>query len=124
MLPSRIGENCHIRKNLIEIVTKVVSLCCRMDFYIIAQTVRAGTVAPTYYNVLYDSTKLTIDQLQQLTYAQCCMYFNWTVSGLKFWKPSIKCLVVFYKKNFFPFRERSRYHKAHLKTVLRHHYND
>ncbi|OQV13039.1 Piwi-like protein 1 [Hypsibius exemplaris] len=50
----------------------------RMDFYIVAQSVRQGTVSPTYYNVIYDSTLLTVDQIQQLTYAQCCMYFNWT----------------------------------------------
>ena len=52
-----------------------------MDFYIVAQSVRQGTVAPTYYSVIFDNTLLTVDQLQQLTYAQSCMYFNWTVSG-------------------------------------------
>ena len=48
-----------------------------MDYYIVSQSVRQGTVSPAYYNILYDDTALTVDNLQNLTYAQSCMYFNW-----------------------------------------------
>ncbi|GAU98649.1 hypothetical protein RvY_09768 [Ramazzottius varieornatus] len=50
----------------------------RMDFFIVSQSVRQGTVSPAYYNILLDETLLTLDQIQALTYALCCMYFNWS----------------------------------------------
>ncbi|XP_053313403.1 piwi-like protein 1 [Spea bombifrons] len=47
------------------------------DFYIVSQAVRAGTVSPTHYNVVYDSGALKPDHMQRLTYKLCHLYFNW-----------------------------------------------
>ncbi|XP_056448599.1 piwi-like protein 1 [Gadus chalcogrammus] len=47
------------------------------DFYIVSQAVRAGSVSPTHYNVVYDTSGLKPDHLQRLTYKLCHMYYNW-----------------------------------------------
>ena len=50
------------------------------DFYLISQSVRQGTVTPTHYNVISDSSGLKPDHLQRLTYKLCHLYYNWPVS--------------------------------------------
>lgn len=47
------------------------------DFFIVSQSVRQGTVTPTSYNVIHDSTGLKADYMQRLTYKLCHLYFNW-----------------------------------------------
>ncbi|XP_072372927.1 piwi-like protein 1 isoform X2 [Scyliorhinus torazame] len=47
------------------------------DFYIVSQSVKVGTVTPTHYNVVYDSSNLKPDYMQRLTYKLCHMYYNW-----------------------------------------------
>ncbi|KAH0619368.1 hypothetical protein JD844_019417, partial [Phrynosoma platyrhinos] len=47
------------------------------DFFIVSQSVRSGTVSPTHYNVIYDSSALKPDYMQRLTYKLCHMYYNW-----------------------------------------------
>ncbi|XP_053555755.1 piwi-like protein 1 [Bombina bombina] len=47
------------------------------DFFIVSQAVRAGTVTPTHYNVVYDSSALKPDHMQRLTYKLCHLYYNW-----------------------------------------------
>ncbi|KAM3825956.1 piwi-like protein 1 [Vipera latastei] len=47
------------------------------DFFIVSQSVKSGTVAPTHYNVIYDSSALKPDYMQRLTYKLCHMYYNW-----------------------------------------------
>ncbi|KAM4808124.1 piwi-like protein 1 [Rhinophrynus dorsalis] len=47
------------------------------DFFIVSQSVRVGTVAPTHYNVVYDSGVLKPDHMQRLTYKLCHLYYNW-----------------------------------------------
>ncbi|XP_064424197.1 piwi-like protein 1 [Latimeria chalumnae] len=47
------------------------------DFYIVSQSVRVGSVSPTHYNVVYDSSALKPDYMQRLTYKLCHMYYNW-----------------------------------------------
>ena len=47
------------------------------DFFLVSQSVRQGTVSPTHYNVLHDSTGMKADHLQRLTYKLCHLYFNW-----------------------------------------------
>ncbi|XP_048876096.1 piwi-like protein 1 [Brienomyrus brachyistius] len=47
------------------------------DFFIVSQAVRMGSVAPTHYNVVYDSSGLKPDHMQRLTYKLCHMYYNW-----------------------------------------------
>ena len=53
----------------------------RYDFFIVSQCVRQGTVGPTHYNVISDSSGLKPDHLQRLTYKLCHLYYNWPVSG-------------------------------------------
>ncbi|KAE8628028.1 hypothetical protein XENTR_v10007275 [Xenopus tropicalis] len=47
------------------------------DFFIVSQSVRQGTVSPTHYNVVYDSSGLKPDYMQRLTYKLCHLYYNW-----------------------------------------------
>ncbi|KAM7391642.1 hypothetical protein PAMP_022319 [Pampus punctatissimus] len=47
------------------------------DFYIVSQAVRTGSVSPTHYNVVYDTSGLKPDHMQRLTYKMCHMYYNW-----------------------------------------------
>ncbi|XP_055330793.1 piwi-like protein 1 [Paramacrobiotus metropolitanus] len=60
------------------LVDQAVTKPHQMDFYLVAHSAPRGTVAPTYYNVLFNDSLLDIDHLQQFTYALCCMYFNWS----------------------------------------------
>jgi aubergine-like protein len=53
---------------------------CRYDFFIVSQAVRSGSVSPTHYNVIYDSSGLKPDHIQRLTYKLCHIYYNWPVS--------------------------------------------
>ncbi|NXJ77374.1 PIWL1 protein, partial [Trogon melanurus] len=48
------------------------------DFFIVSQAVRNGCVAPTHYNVIYDTSRLKPDHIQRLTYKLCHMYYNWS----------------------------------------------
>nr|UJZ92584.1 piwi-like protein Ago3 [Scaphoideus titanus] len=47
------------------------------DFFLVSQLVRQGTVTPTHYIVLYNSTRLDPDKIQRLTYKMCHLYYNW-----------------------------------------------
>ncbi|EPY81010.1 hypothetical protein CB1_000764029 [Camelus ferus] len=47
------------------------------DFFIVSQAVRSGSVSPTHYNVIYDSSGLKPDHIQRLTYKLCHVYYNW-----------------------------------------------
>ncbi|XP_049907033.1 piwi-like protein 1 isoform X1 [Epinephelus moara] len=47
------------------------------DFYIVSQAVRSGSLSPTHYNVVYDTSGLKPDHMQRLTYKLCHMYYNW-----------------------------------------------
>ncbi|XP_038559676.1 piwi-like protein 1 [Micropterus salmoides] len=47
------------------------------DFFIVSQAVRSGSVSPTHYNVVYDTSGLKPDHMQRLTYKLCHMYYNW-----------------------------------------------
>ncbi|XP_071439350.1 piwi-like protein Ago3 [Hetaerina americana] len=47
------------------------------DFFLVSQSVREGTVTPTHYIILHDSSDLKIDYIQRLTYKLCFMYYNW-----------------------------------------------
>ncbi|XP_068767363.1 piwi-like protein 1 isoform X4 [Struthio camelus] len=50
----------------------------KYDFFIVSQAVKSGSVAPTHYNVVYDSSGLKPDHVQRLTYKLCHMYYNWS----------------------------------------------
>jgi len=47
------------------------------DFLLVSQHVNQGVVTPTHYIVVRDTTKLTPDQLQKLSYKMTHMYYNW-----------------------------------------------
>jgi len=49
----------------------------REDFFLISQHVRQGTVSPTHYIVVADTSSLKIDHIQQITYRMTHMYYNW-----------------------------------------------
>ncbi len=51
----------------------------RYDFFLVSQSVRQGTVSPTSYNVIYDSTTFKVNHIQSLTYKLTHLYFNWQV---------------------------------------------
>lgn len=55
-----------------------VTLPERYDFFLVSQSVRQGTVAPTSYNVISDNMGLGPDKLQMLTYKQTHLYYNWS----------------------------------------------
>lgn len=47
------------------------------DFFLVSQKVRQGTVSPTHYVVVRNSTGLSPDQMQRLTYKLTHLYYNW-----------------------------------------------
>ncbi|KAL3183271.1 hypothetical protein MRX96_000252 [Rhipicephalus microplus] len=49
----------------------------RYDYFLVSQSVRQGTVAPTHYNVIHDTTGLKPDHMQRLSYKMTHLYFNW-----------------------------------------------
>ncbi|KAK9512948.1 hypothetical protein O3M35_001250 [Rhynocoris fuscipes] len=50
----------------------------KYDFFLVSQSVRQGTVSPTSYNIIDDSTGLDPDKMQRLTYKMTHLYFNWS----------------------------------------------
>ncbi|XP_044740246.1 piwi-like protein Siwi [Chrysoperla carnea] len=60
------------------VVDNVITLPERYDFFIVSQSVKQGTVSPTSYNVINDTSGLDPDKIQRLTYKLCHMYFNWS----------------------------------------------
>ena len=49
----------------------------RYDFFLISQSVRQGTVNPTSYNVIKDTSGLRPHHIQGLTYKLTHLYYNW-----------------------------------------------
>ncbi|XP_076435020.1 piwi-like protein 1 [Babylonia areolata] len=47
------------------------------DFFLVAQSVRQGTVTPTHYNVILDELAMLPDYYQRLAYKLTHMYYNW-----------------------------------------------
>ncbi|XP_064633620.1 piwi-like protein 1 [Lineus longissimus] len=47
------------------------------DFFLISQHVRQGTVSPTHYVVVHDSSGLSPNQIQRLAYKLTHLYYNW-----------------------------------------------
>jgi len=43
----------------------------------VSQSVRQGTVTPTHYHVIFDTSGLRPDHIQMLTYKLCHLYYNW-----------------------------------------------
>jgi len=49
----------------------------RYDFFLVSQHVRQGTVTPTHYIVVSDSSGFKPDHIQRLAYKLTHMYYNW-----------------------------------------------
>ncbi|XP_064458074.1 piwi-like protein 1 [Ornithodoros turicata] len=47
------------------------------DFFLVSQKVRQGTVTPTHYVVVRNTTELSPDQMQRLSYKLTHLYYNW-----------------------------------------------
>jgi aubergine-like protein len=52
------------------------------DFYLISQSTTQGTVNPTHYNVIHDTSGLLPEHLQKLSHKLTHMYYNWPVTLL------------------------------------------
>merc|ERR1719322_172885 len=59
------------------IVDDVVTLPEMFDFYLVSQSVRQGTVNPTSYNVIRDTSALKPEHIQGLSYKLTHLYYNW-----------------------------------------------
>lgn len=47
------------------------------DFFLVSQHVRQGTVTPTHYIVVHNTTGLKPDHIQRITYKMTHLYYNW-----------------------------------------------
>merc|ERR1712110_1090947 len=59
------------------VVDSDVTLPERYDFYLVSQSVNQGTVNPTSYNVVKDTSGLLPKHIQALTYKLTHLYYNW-----------------------------------------------
>lgn len=48
------------------------------EFYIQPQFVNQGTATPTKFQVLKDTTQMSLEELEHITYHMCYYYWNWT----------------------------------------------
>ena len=55
----------------------VMYLSHRYDFFLVSQSVRQGTVNPTSYNIIKDTSGLKPKHIQMLTYKLTHLYYNW-----------------------------------------------
>lgn len=74
---TNIGQNRFDNPKAGTIIDDVVTLPERYDFFMVSQSVNQGTVNPTSYNVIYDTSGFKPDIIQQLTYKLTHLYFNW-----------------------------------------------
>ena len=76
-------RNWHFLLHFSTIIWTCLCVCVhRYDFFLASQSVRQGTVTPTHFNVIYDTSGLKPDHMQRLTYKLCHLYYNWPVSSL------------------------------------------
>lgn len=47
------------------------------DFFLVAQHVGQGTVTPTHYIVLHDTSNMNPEHMQKLSFKLCHLYYNW-----------------------------------------------
>eukprot|EP00092_Neocalanus_flemingeri_P023728 GFUD01025735.1.p1 GENE.GFUD01025735.1~~GFUD01025735.1.p1 ORF type:complete len:750 (+),score=193.64 GFUD01025735.1:69-2318(+) len=59
------------------VVDNVVTVPGRYEFFLVSQSVREGTVNPTSYTVVKDTSGLRPEQLQLLTYKLTHLCYNW-----------------------------------------------
>ncbi|KAF1743405.1 hypothetical protein MXB_3807, partial [Myxobolus squamalis] len=59
------------------IVDRIITKDEYPNFYLVSQSVREGTVNPTHYIIIYNTSKVSTDHIQRLSYKACHLYFNW-----------------------------------------------
>ena len=52
----------------------------RFEFYLQSQYVNQGTASPVHFTVLYDTTSIPLEVLENITYKQTYYYWNWNGS--------------------------------------------
>lgn len=51
------------------------------DFFLVSQAVRQGTVSPTSYHIIHDTSGLSAGKIQLMTYKLTHLYYNWSGTG-------------------------------------------
>jgi aubergine-like protein len=59
------------------VVLDELSVDERYDFHLCAQNVRQGSCTPVHLVVAHNTSKMSQEELIQLTYDQCFNYYNW-----------------------------------------------
>lgn len=59
------------------VVDNTVTLKERYEFFLVSQKCGQGTISPTNYNIIYDTTELLPERIQAWTYIQAHLYYNW-----------------------------------------------
>lgn len=72
----RRGEDCR-NPEPGTVIDKTITLDERYEFFMVSQKAGQGTVSPTNYNILYDTSGLEPLGIQKRTYLHCHLYFNW-----------------------------------------------
>ncbi|KAG8335274.1 Piwi-like protein 2 [Homalodisca vitripennis] len=96
------------------------------DFFLVSQMVRQGTVTPTHYVVLHNTTTMDPDKIQRLTYKMCHLYYNWpgtirVPAPCQFQVQKVNMCLEANKKSQFPYKHTVR--KFRYRTTLFSHKN-
>lgn len=59
------------------VIDNTITLKERYEFFLVSQRCNQGTISPTNYNILFDTTCLQPEQIQAWTYIQTHAYYNW-----------------------------------------------
>lgn len=59
------------------IVDHTITRKQKYDFFLVSQHVRQGTVTPTHYIVVHDTSEMQVNHIQRLTYKMTHLYYNW-----------------------------------------------
>lgn len=77
---AKVGERQYENPMPGTVVDTTVTREQRYDFYLVSQSVRQGTVAPTMYNIIRETINWKPHHHQQLAYKLTHLYYNWPVS--------------------------------------------
>ena len=73
-----------------------VTLNERYDFFLVSQKANQGTVSPTSFNIIEDTTGTPPDIHQKLAYALTHLYYNWPVISLNYLRKLTVLMLKFY----------------------------
>ncbi|XP_077302628.1 argonaute 3 [Arctopsyche grandis] len=79
---ARIFENCGPNKEVTNpspgtVIDSMVTRKYLYDFYVVSHKTRQGSLVPTHYIVLKDTSNMEPDHVQRITFKMCHLYFNW-----------------------------------------------